>query len=626
MKIFINSLVSFISLGFLLFPSLTFGATASITATPETQYTNGAVSITWSSSDAWKCVGTGFSTGNATSGSTTVYPSTSGVKTYSVLCYDETPSCSLVLTSSYIEDASIPNTCSTNISYSPNGSCSPNGAQCQSSTARGGGTWTINEYQCQGSCTTATASDTVTVNNPPPPPTPSVDLSASPAVVTAGNSVLISWSATQSTRCDGANFSTGGNTSGSVTITPTTTKTYSIICDSEVYSATPGVWVDTGLTDVTDLWCTAGPPAPNYNNYYTDNPCPSSNPEGTACVGSETCVVNSWSTQATEPGQAAYCNLFSDIYRCNGGPAPNQVIDSAIVVYNQVPNNPIITAPTSGVLSTNYTFEFRASDPDNNSVRYRIDWNNDGVADLTLPSSGYTTSNTLLNTLYQWATQGSYTIQARTQDIYGAQSGWTSHAIAIANPAPQCSDGIDNDGDGYTDYSNDPGCTSAADTTESPNPQCSDGLDNDSDGLIDLADYGCSNIYDTTETPNPQCSDGIDNNGNGLVDLADTAACSGPTDGNEEPLPSASLSLLGPTLVQPQNPALLVWSASNIQANSCTITGTNGDSFSLSGSSGTRTTSALTSQTTFTLRCTDLNGAIQTQSATIRVTPTFQEI
>jgi len=44
-----------------------------------------------------------------------------------------------------------------------------------------------------------------------------------------------------------------------------------------------------------------------------------------------------------------------------------------------------------------------------------------------------------------------------------------------------CFDGIDNDGDGFTDY-NDPDC-----------PRCYDGIDNDGDGLVDLADPDCPN-------------------------------------------------------------------------------------------------------------------------------------
>lgn len=44
-------------------------------------------------------------------------------------------------------------------------------------------------------------------------------------------------------------------------------------------------------------------------------------------------------------------------------------------------------------------------------------------------------------------------------------------------PPAACGDGVDNDGDGLTDYPNDPGCTSSSDTdeTNSPPPGCSGG-------------------------------------------------------------------------------------------------------------------------------------------------------
>ncbi len=70
-------------------------------------------------------------------------------------------------------------------------------------------------------------------------------------------------------------------------------------------------------------------------------------------------------------------------------------------------------------------------------------------------------------------------------------------------PAPQCSDGIDNDGDGLTDYPADPGCADANDNDEfnAPPAQCSDGVDNDSDGLTDYpADPGCTDANDDDET------------------------------------------------------------------------------------------------------------------------------
>jgi hypothetical protein len=46
-----------------------------------------------------------------------------------------------------------------------------------------------------------------------------------------------------------------------------------------------------------------------------------------------------------------------------------------------------------------------------------------------------------------------------------------------------CSDGVDNDGDGLTDFPADPGCGAGTGTLE--NPQCDDGLDNDGDFGID---------------------------------------------------------------------------------------------------------------------------------------------
>ncbi|HEY4244961.1 MAG TPA: hypothetical protein VGM88_34335 [Kofleriaceae bacterium] len=70
----------------------------------------------------------------------------------------------------------------------------------------------------------------------------------------------------------------------------------------------------------------------------------------------------------------------------------------------------------------------------------------------------------------------------------------------------QCSDGIDNNGDGLTDWPNDPGCSSPNDPTENtvcPGPQCpacADGIDEDGDTLIDYpADWGCAGAGGTTE-------------------------------------------------------------------------------------------------------------------------------
>ncbi len=79
-------------------------------------------------------------------------------------------------------------------------------------------------------------------------------------------------------------------------------------------------------------------------------------------------------------------------------------------------------------------------------------------------------------------------------------------------PTPQCSDGVDNDGDGKFDHPADPGCSTADDDDEAstapppprPPAKCADGQDNDGDGKTDHpADPGCSTADDNDETNPP---------------------------------------------------------------------------------------------------------------------------
>ncbi len=142
-----------------------------------------------------------------------------------------------------------------------------------------------------------------------------------------------------------------------------------------------------------------------------------------------------------------------------------------------------------------------------------------------------------------------------------------------------------------------------------------------------------SSLVFTVSAPT-QCQDGLDNNGNGLIDLADTYACSSPPDTTEDTLPtgvtsltlSPGLSLGGKDIVRVNTAAIIDWSAQDVQAGTCTMTGTNGDSFSLSGTSGSQTTSVLRNETVFTLTCTDLNEDLVKSSRTIKVTPYFENI
>jgi hypothetical protein len=60
------------------------------------------------------------------------------------------------------------------------------------------------------------------------------------------------------------------------------------------------------------------------------------------------------------------------------------------------------------------------------------------------------------------------------------------------NTASRCSDGLDNDADGFVDCSDfdcAPFCGGGAENTAS---RCSDGIDNDLDGFVDCSDFDCT--------------------------------------------------------------------------------------------------------------------------------------
>jgi hypothetical protein len=99
-----------------------------------------------------------------------------------------------------------------------------------------------------------------------------------------------------------------------------------------------------------------------------------------------------------------------------------------------------------------------------------------------------------------------------------------------------CDDGLDNDGDNFTDYPADSGCVSLLDASESEfEAKCIDGKDNDSDGLIDFpADPGCADGNDNDERGASQaCDDGLDNDADLLADFPADPGCSAAVDTSE---------------------------------------------------------------------------------------------
>jgi hypothetical protein len=74
-------------------------------------------------------------------------------------------------------------------------------------------------------------------------PAPTATLSANPTSIPSGQSSTLTWGSTNATSCTGTNFSTGNAVSGSVTVTPLTTTTYSLGCTGAVGSASASATV-----------------------------------------------------------------------------------------------------------------------------------------------------------------------------------------------------------------------------------------------------------------------------------------------------------------------------------------------------------------------------------------------
>jgi hypothetical protein len=119
-------------------------------------------------------------------------------------------------------------------------------------------------------------------------------------------------------------------------------------------------------------------------------------------------------------------------------------------------------------------------------------------------------------------------------------AGATTGPVFVTNPAgtgasaahftvivPECSNGLDDDGDGLTDHPDDPGCADATDLSEhAPSLACDDGVDGDGDGSADFpSDPGCQSP--TSSLENPKCQDGIDNEGDGKIDFDGGASVNG---------------------------------------------------------------------------------------------------
>jgi hypothetical protein len=81
---------------------------------------------------------------------------------------------------------------------------------------------------------------------------------------------------------------------------------------------------------------------------------------------------------------------------------------------NQNPHIPTITGPTTGKPGVGYDYIFNAVDPDDDNVKYFIDWD-DGDPEET----GFNPSGDDVKLKNTWNSKGTYTIRAYAEDTNG---------------------------------------------------------------------------------------------------------------------------------------------------------------------------------------------------------------
>lgn len=325
-----------------------------------------------------------------------------------------------------------------------------------------------------------------------------------------------------------------------------------------------------------------------------------------------------------------------------GTPADNgTVIIEAAAPAAETVTAPTISGPTTGATGSYYTYTFSDSvDSANNDIRYEVDWNNDSIVDEWaapwLVSSGATASSD-----HPWSVAGVNVFKARAVSVTGIVSAWTTYSVTVSALTPTVlltvSASTFTPGDPPIilswSSSNSTSCAgtnmntfgaTAGNVTSVPTMDttyrvtCAGPGGSASDSKTVTFVAGCvptnlcsgSNVVNSCTGVTVQaCAPGVCTSG----------ACVAP----------GAVSVVGdltatPARVRPNATTRLQWNVAN--AASCSVVGSNGDSWNLTQSSGSgEVSSPIVRITTYTLNCTGFDSSTVTQSTTVRLIPLIIE-
>jgi parallel beta-helix repeat protein len=94
---------------------------------------------------------------------------------------------------------------------------------------------------------------------------------------------------------------------------------------------------------------------------------------------------------------------------------------------NNPPSSPIIKGPKVGKINIDYEFTFSSTDPDQDQIYFNISWGDGNTIEWAGP---YNSSETVTFN-HKWTNTGTYIIQVKAKDIYGAESQESTMEISI---------------------------------------------------------------------------------------------------------------------------------------------------------------------------------------------------
>jgi uncharacterized protein YceK len=97
------------------------------------------------------------------------------------------------------------------------------------------------------------------------------------------------------------------------------------------------------------------------------------------------------------------------------------------ILTDRPPGTPTINGPVEGAPGNAYLYRLTSTDPDGDMVYYYIDWGDGDISDWIGPY----TSGAIATVTHEWAAEGTYTVQAKAKDSFGAESGWATLEVTM---------------------------------------------------------------------------------------------------------------------------------------------------------------------------------------------------